>query len=117
LYINTCNLIRWCVNIHTGAPVYIETYAVSRVVGEKKNRRHEKTIAVRVLHIPGQGDVITFRSRSITACRFRIQTADVSAFLHNTSCAMALVSRYGSPKGLTSVGERLAGSCLAWSIS
>jgi hypothetical protein len=36
LYINTCNLINQCVTIYTGAPVYIETYAVSHVVGEEK---------------------------------------------------------------------------------
>jgi hypothetical protein len=32
LYISTCNLINWCVSITTGAPVYIEAYAASRVM-------------------------------------------------------------------------------------
>jgi hypothetical protein len=82
LYINTCNLISSCVSVHTGAPVYIEKYAVSRVVGEKKNRMGENICCLCLAHT-GQGVAAAFRSQSVAACGFRIQTPDGPAFLHS----------------------------------
>jgi hypothetical protein len=80
-------------------------YAVSRVM-DKKNRGW-KTFVVRVVHIPSQGDATAFRSRSVAICRFCIRTLGGPAFLRSTRCATALVSRFMSPEGLTSVGEQL----------
>jgi hypothetical protein len=66
--------------------------------------RGSKIFAVRVSHISGQGVVTTFQSRSVAACRFRIQMLDGLAFLHSMCRATAVVFRPAMPEGLTLVG-------------